>query len=179
MGAVSKVMMTEPVVESAAQAKDEGVEVEDGDSLNVGPLPSFMLGSFQLETTENFDEFMKELGVNWLTRNIGNNLYPVQKIWQRDGDIHIDTETSFRSTFTDFKLDKTWQETTADGRITQTTATLEERSLKKVQVPDPSTGYHTTVELREFSEDGNEMKMTLSIPDKPDATSIRIYKRMN
>ena len=37
-------------------------------------------GDFQLETSELFNEFMTELGVNWVTRNIANNLYPVQKI---------------------------------------------------------------------------------------------------
>ena len=34
-----------------------------------------------------------------------------------------------------------------DGRVTSTVATLEGRTLKKVQVPDPSTGYKSTEEV--------------------------------
>ena len=35
----------------------------------------------------------------------------------------------------------------ADGRVTETVVTLEGNTLKKVQVPDVSTGYHTTEEV--------------------------------
>lgn len=131
-----------------------------------------------MESSDKFNELMIELGVNWVTRNIANNLYPVQKIWQEEEDIHINTETSFRCTQTTFKFGQTWQETTADGRLTQTVATLEGNKIKKVQVPDPSTGYHTTEEIREFSEDGQIMTMTISIPSKPEVTCVRIYKRL-
>ena len=31
-------------------------------------VPEMMLGSFQMETSEGFDEFMYELGVNMFTR---------------------------------------------------------------------------------------------------------------
>merc|ERR1719341_438920 len=143
-----------------------------------GPLPHYMIGDFQLDTSEKFNEFMTELGVNWVTRNIANNLYPVQKISQEGDEILLDTETTFRSTQTRFKLGASWRETTADGRETDTVATLEGNTLSKVQVPDSATGYHTTHEVRVFKEDGSEMVMTLSIPGKPEVTSVRTYKRL-
>ena len=34
-----------------------------------------------------------------------------------------------------------------DGRVTETISTLEGNILRKVQVPDPSTGYHSTQEV--------------------------------
>merc|ERR1711970_1463454 len=83
-----------------------------------------MTGTYTQVSSENYEEFMRELGVNWFTRNIGNNLYPVQRIWQDQGEIHIDTETSFRSTQTNFKLDQTWQETTAEARLSRVRACL-------------------------------------------------------
>ena len=73
-------------------------------------LPALMIGDFQMETSEGFNDFMYELSVNILTRNIANNLYPLQKIRQTaDGQISLDTETTFRSTYTKFRLGQTWK----------------------------------------------------------------------
>ena len=49
-------------------------------------LPEFMIGDFQMETSEGFNDFMYEMGVNFVTRNIANNLYPLQKIAQDAAD---------------------------------------------------------------------------------------------
>merc|ERR1712048_750912 len=112
-----------------------------------GKLASFMVGDFQMESSEGFNEIMVELGVNFVTRNIANNLYPLQKIRQDEetGEISIDTLTSFRNTNSTFYLATEFEEYTADGRTTKTVASLEgENKLVKVQVPDASTGYHST-----------------------------------
>ena len=34
------------------------------------PLPPYMLGKFQLETSRGFEDFMYELSVNWFTRKV-------------------------------------------------------------------------------------------------------------
>ena len=31
-------------------------------------LPDFMLGEFKMETSEGFEDFLYEIGVNWFTR---------------------------------------------------------------------------------------------------------------
>ena len=49
-------------------------------------LPAFMIGDFQMETSEGFNDFMYELGVNFVTRNIANNLYPLQQLRQDKDD---------------------------------------------------------------------------------------------
>ena len=49
-------------------------------------LPEFMIGDFQMETSEGFNDFMYEMGVNFVTRNIANNLYPLQQIRQDKDD---------------------------------------------------------------------------------------------
>ena len=59
-------------------------------------IPEIMIGDFQMESSVGFNDFMWELGVNFVTRNIANNLYPLQKIRLQDGEISINTETSFR-----------------------------------------------------------------------------------
>merc|ERR1711936_1026947 len=40
------------------------------------PLPNYMLGDFQLETSEGFEDYMYEIGVNWFTRKIACTPYP-------------------------------------------------------------------------------------------------------
>ena len=49
-------------------------------------LPAVMIGDFQMETSEGFNDFMYELSVNIVTRNIANNLYPLQQIRQDKDD---------------------------------------------------------------------------------------------
>jgi hypothetical protein len=73
-------------------------------------LPKYMLGDYKMQTSKGFNDYMYELGVNWFTRTIANNLYPLQKIRQTaDGQISLDTETTFRSTYTKFRLGQTWK----------------------------------------------------------------------
>ena len=139
-------------------------------------LPATMIGDFQMESSEGFDEFMYEMGVNVFTRKIANQLYPLQKIRQDPADelITIETLTSFKNTKIEFKLGETWEEYTADGRYTQTTATVEGDSLVKFQV----LGQHTTYEIRQFKEEGKEMLLHLVIPAKPDIICKRVFKRL-
>ena len=52
-----------------------------------------------------------------------------------------------------------------------------------LQVPDPSTGYLTTREVREFLDEDNDgeyetMLLHLTVKDTPRATARRVYKRV-
>jgi len=148
-------------------------------------LPNYMLGNFKMESSKNFNNAMWELGVDWFTRQIANALYPLQKIRQDQatGEISLDTETTFKSSYTKFNLNVPWEEYTLDKRTTTTIAKLEGNKLIKDQVPPASTGYHTTREVREFKdEDGDgaveTMVYTLTIEGHPEATTERIYKRV-
>merc|ERR1712150_223293 len=143
-------------------------------------LPAVMIGDFQMETSEGFNDFMYELSVNFATRTIANNLYPLQQLRQDKDDeiVTLETLTSFKNTKIEFKLGEEFEEYTADGRYCKTIATLEEgNKLVKVQVPDASTGYHTTKEVREWSEDGKSMTLHLMIPAKPEIVCKRFYKK--
>merc|ERR1719239_113437 len=97
---------------------------------------------------------------------------------EEDGQMCIDTFTSFKNTKTKFPLGSAWEEYTADGRTAQTVTTIEGNVIVKVQTPDAATGYHTTREEREFSDDGATMTLRLIIPAKPEIVCTRIYKRV-
>ena len=38
-----------------------------------------MLGEFQLETSEGFEDYLYEIGINWFNRKIACTLYPTTK----------------------------------------------------------------------------------------------------
>ena len=38
------------------------------------PLPAYMLGKFQLETSKGFDDFMYEINVGWFTRKVRKDM---------------------------------------------------------------------------------------------------------
>ena len=82
-----------------------------------------MIGKYQLETSEGFDAYMSELGVNWFTRKvrctnetedwttkflkpmqIACALYPTAtNIQNPDGSITINTSSTFKSTSVTFR----------------------------------------------------------------------------
>merc|ERR1712117_704733 len=84
---------------------------------NMDTIPDIMVGDFQMETSEGFDEFMYEMGVNIFTRKIGNSLYPLQQIRQKDGEVTLETLTSFKNTKIVFKLGAAFEEYTDDGKV--------------------------------------------------------------
>ncbi|KAK9403199.1 myelin P2 protein-like [Crotalus adamanteus] len=91
------------------------------------------VGSWKLISSENFDDYMKELGVGLATRKFGNLAKPKTIISMKGDEVTIRTESAFKNTQITFKLGQEFQETTADGRKTKTVVTLEKGALVQVQ----------------------------------------------
>ncbi|XP_058032468.1 myelin P2 protein-like [Ahaetulla prasina] len=91
------------------------------------------VGSWKLISSENFDDYMKELGVGLATRKLGNLAKPKTIISMKGDEVTIRTESTFKNTQITFKLGQEFQETTADGRKTKTVVTLEKGALVQVQ----------------------------------------------
>ncbi|XP_015687560.1 myelin P2 protein-like isoform X1 [Protobothrops mucrosquamatus] len=91
------------------------------------------VGSWKLISSENFDDYMKELGVGLATRKLGNLAKPKTIISMKGDEVTIRTESAFKNTQIIFKLGQEFQETTADGRKTKTVVTLEKGALVQVQ----------------------------------------------
>merc|ERR1711992_480225 len=108
------------------------------------PLPNYMLGDFQLETSEGFEDYMYEIGVNWFTRKIACTLYPTARnSITPDGKIKINTWSTFKSSELIYQLNTPFQETTADGSL-------------------------DSIETREFTPDGQFMTLIHTMPNNPD-----------
>merc|ERR1712027_137589 len=81
-------------------------------------------GKYKLATSENFEEFMKVLGVGLLTRKLGNKTSPTVTI-TKEGDEYNFRQDSIKTSEFKFKVDVPFEEITADGRKVINTMTHE------------------------------------------------------
>ncbi|XP_074640840.1 fatty acid-binding protein, liver-like [Tubulanus polymorphus] len=108
------------------------------------------LGKWKLSKSTKFDEFMTAVGVNFVLKKMANLATPTQTITQNeDGEIHIKTETSFKTTDLKFKLGEEFEEKTADGRSVKTTINLEDGKLVQIQPGSSGKDISITREIKD------------------------------
>ncbi|XP_053323964.1 fatty acid-binding protein, liver-like [Spea bombifrons] len=128
------------------------------------------LGKWKLvqNNSEDFNKYMEALNVSLLTRKAACALKP-DVIFSMEADvITFKTESTFKSSEISFKLGEEFDETTADGRKTKTTVTLENGVLVQVQKWD---GKETVIN-REVKD--GELITTCIVGD---VRCVRIYNR--
>ncbi|KAL8591536.1 hypothetical protein ACOMHN_055503 [Nucella lapillus] len=118
-------------------------------------MEDFASGTWNLVHTDNFDEYMKAVGVGLVMRKLGGRLKPTQEIAVKGDDWHIKTITTFKCSELQFTLGKPFEETTIDGRTVTTTVRVDGQKLIQEQKGDPDS-----LITREF--DGKQMTMTLN-----------------
>ncbi|KAM9102585.1 fatty acid-binding protein 9 [Sarcophilus harrisii] len=91
------------------------------------------LGTWKLISSENFDEYMKELGVSFAARNVGGLAKPTVTISVNGEVITMKTDSTFKTTEISFKLGEEFDETTADNRKVKSIITMDNGSLVQVQ----------------------------------------------
>merc|ERR1711862_27559 len=140
------------------------------------PSPQLHGGNFCAQKFKWLDAYMSALGVGFLTRTVACALTPTATNKQNsNGQITIDTSSTFRSTSVTFELNRPFKETTADGRTVETTAVLQGNKLIKTQKAQ-NRGELTTIETREFV-DSNTMNLIHTMPSNSKIFSKRVYKR--
>lgn len=128
-----------------------------------------LVGKWKLDSSENFDEYMKAVGVGMATRKLGNMTKP-NTIIKIVGDTWtLQTKSTVKNTEINFKLGEAFDETTADGRKVKTTCTVEGDS-KLIQ--DQKAEINSTL-VRELVDE-DHMLLTLTAND---VTCKRHYKR--
>ena len=73
-------------------------------------------GKFKLTQSENFEEFMKVLGVGLVTRKLGNKSSPTVTITEEAGEFTFKQESLVKTSEIKFKIGQEFDEQTADGR---------------------------------------------------------------
>ncbi|XP_051263066.1 fatty acid binding protein 4b [Dicentrarchus labrax] len=127
------------------------------------------VGNWTLTSSENFDEYMKAIGVGFATRQMGNMAKPNLVISVDEaGVVSMKSESTFKTTEIKFKLNEEFDETTADGRNTKTTFTLENGKLVQLQSWD---GKKTTLE-REIQDGKLTAKCIMD-----DVVAMRTYEK--
>ncbi|XP_043929775.1 fatty acid-binding protein, brain [Protopterus annectens] len=127
-----------------------------------------LCATWKLTDSENFDEYMKALGIDFATRKIGMVTKPTITI-SKDGDTFtIKTESTFKNTEISFKPGEDFDEHTPDNRNCKSTVTVDGDKLVHVQKWDDKQ----TTFTREV-QDG-KMVMTLTIGD---VVAVRTYEK--
>ncbi|XP_032391703.1 fatty acid binding protein 4a [Etheostoma spectabile] len=107
------------------------------------------IGTWKMISSENFDDYMKAIGVGFATRQVGNRTKPNLIVTVDDqGIVCLKSQSTFKTTEIKFKLNEPFEETTADDRKTTTVVTLENEKLVQKQSWD---GKETNIE-REISD---------------------------
>jgi fatty acid-binding protein 3 len=121
---------------------------------------------YKLATSENFEEFMKALGVGLLTRKMGNAVSPVIELTKNGEEYTLTSNSTFKNSAITFQLNKEFDEETPDGRQVKSLITQDGNKLIHVQKGDKETKI-----IREFKPD--EVVMTLTVDD---IVCKRVYK---
>ena len=162
----------EDVPSSIVDEKETNEDIVESVAENTfDPLP----GRYLMASSENFDDFMKVLGVGMIKRKLANSVIPVNEIEiAEDGQYTIRTVTTVRTTEIKFKLNEPFTEDTIDGRKTQTIPTRDGNLLKLDQKGDKSRGEKDSVMTRDLVGDVITMKLIVD-----NVVCTRIYKRID
>ncbi|XP_051732197.1 fatty acid binding protein 7, brain, b [Ctenopharyngodon idella] len=125
-------------------------------------------GTWKLVNSENFDEYMKALGVGFAVRQVGNVTKPTLIISKEGDKVVLKTQSTFKNTEISFKLGEEFDETTADDRHCKSTVVMDGDQLVHVQKWD---GKETTF-VREIKDGEMLMKLTFG-----DVVAVRTYEK--
>ncbi|XP_060834842.1 fatty acid-binding protein, muscle-like [Rhopalosiphum padi] len=124
---------------------------------------------YKLDSSENFDDYMKALGVGMVKRTLGNTATPVVELTKNDdGKFVLSSNSTMKNSSIVFNLDEEFLEETIDGRKVKSIISQDGNKLIHVQKYDKHSD--TTI-VREFEPD--QLKMILTIDG---ITCTRIYK---
>ncbi|XP_072303619.1 fatty acid-binding protein, heart [Eucyclogobius newberryi] len=126
------------------------------------------IGTWNLKNSENFDEYMKALGVGFATRKIGSITKPTTIISLEGGVMTVKTQSSVKNTELSFKLDEEFDETTADDRKVKSIVKIDGGKLVHVQKWD---GKETSL-VREVKDKALTLILTMG-----DVVSTRLYEK--
>ncbi|KAE9549891.1 hypothetical protein FO519_006896 [Halicephalobus sp. NKZ332] len=91
------------------------------------------VGKWNFVDSDNFEPYLKEVGVGLMTRKMAATLKP-QIVFEADGNKWKMTSVStFKTIVVEFELDKEFEETTGDGRKCLSTFSLRDGKLVQEQ----------------------------------------------
>ncbi|XP_039611429.1 retinoid-binding protein 7-like isoform X5 [Polypterus senegalus] len=133
-------------------------------------MPVNYNGTYNMISNENFESYMRALGIDFATRKIANLLKP-QKVIEQNGDFfRMKTISSFRNYSTEFTVGTEYEEETKglDNRKCKSVVTWDSDKLVCVQKGEKKNrGWKHWLE-------GDELHLELTCED---AVCKQVYKR--
>ncbi|XP_036435940.1 fatty acid binding protein 4b [Colossoma macropomum] len=127
------------------------------------------MGTWKLTSSDNFDEYMKAVGIGFASRQIANMAKPSLLFSVDDqGVFSMKSMTTFKTVEIKFKLDEEFDEITADDRQAKTVMSLVDGKLVQTQSWE---GKSTTLE-REIQDGKLIVKCVMD-----DVVAVRTYER--
>ncbi len=90
-------------------------------------------GEWKLDSSENFEELMKELGVGMILRKVGATTKPNVRFEYVNDEWVMSTLSAIKTQVIKFKIGQEFKEETLDGREVLTTFTVEGDKLVQTQ----------------------------------------------
>ncbi|XP_077364002.1 fatty acid-binding protein, heart [Festucalex cinctus] len=115
------------------------------------------VGTWNLKSSENFEEYMKQLGVGLAVRKLGNVTKPTTIILMDGDKVTVKTQSTIKNTEISFKLGEEFDETTADNRNVKSVVNIDGGKMVHVQ---RWNGKETSL-VREVN--GNALTLTLTL----------------
>lgn len=154
---------------SAMNNDTEATVVNSSSNVDVEEKPYDFTGEYVLDSSDNFDEFLTELGIGYFTRlaaTAASSRYYITK----DGDQYtLKTVSTFGTQVITFKNMVPFDEERLDGQTVKTTILVKGNKWIQTQKGD---GPDVNI-IREFSPD--QVKVTSVVND---VASVRIYKKV-
>lgn len=106
---------------------------------------------YKLDKSENFEEYMKALGVGLIMRKMGNQVYPTVELIKEGDSYTLNTTSTFKSSSIKFKEGEEFDEVTVDGRNVKSTCTFEGENKLLHEQKDSKDGTLVSKISREFN----------------------------
>uniref|UniRef100_A0A0K8TL91 Fatty acid-binding protein, muscle n=1 Tax=Tabanus bromius TaxID=304241 RepID=A0A0K8TL91_TABBR len=114
---------------------------------------------YKLDKSENFDEYMKALGVGLVLRKMGNTVSPTVELLKEGDSYSLTTSSTFKTTNIKFTPGEEFEEETVDGRKVKSVCTFENEN----KLVHEQKGEKPTTIIREFTP--TELVATMTVGD--------------
>ncbi|XP_077295352.1 fatty acid-binding protein, heart-like [Arctopsyche grandis] len=119
-------------------------------------MEAYLNKKYRLTKSENFDEFMKKMGVGLIARKMVGLLTPTVELQKSGEEYTLLTVSTFRTMVLKFKLGVEFDELKPDGRSLKTVITLDGNKMKQLQKVDDID----VIIMREFTD--NELNVVMT-----------------
>jgi len=128
-------------------------------------------GNYKLSKSENFDEFLTELGIGLIKRKLAQSSKPEIEVRKDGEEWHVKTKSALKNSEVKFKIGEEFEEVRQDDAKVKSLVVQDGNKWTQTQTPLDSDKVVTIV--REFGD--KQLTTTASVGG---VTSVRVYDRL-